>query len=90
MLPNIQQNQLVNYYEDEIRSRQPRKALEGYSGNGYWWYGYPAYIGGISDFAAAAGDPGSNLEAVAETSMSKVGGGILGADIPPYGGTAAH
>lgn len=90
MLPNIQQNQLVSYYENEIRSRQPQKALEGYSGNGYWWYGYPAYVGGISDFAAAAGDPGSNLEAVAETSMAKVGGGILNATGTPGAGSVAY
>jgi hypothetical protein len=79
MLPNIEQNQLTSYYEAEMLRKSRQTPEEGYSGMGYWWYGYPSYIGGISSFAAAAGDPGSNLEAVEEKSMSKVGGGPLGA-----------
>lgn len=90
MLPNIDHNQLTPYYESEMRRRGNQKPENGFSGMGYWWYGYPGYIGGISNFAADAGDPGSNMEAVSETSFAKVGGGPLSADVPDYGGTAAY
>lgn len=40
-LPHYDQNQLTEYYEQQMRKRDIAQADRGYSGTGYWWYGYP-------------------------------------------------
>lgn len=51
MLPNQKDNQLTAYYESEMRKHGHQKRVSGYSGMGYWWYGYPAYIGAENGYS---------------------------------------
>lgn len=65
----------------------------GGAGLGWFWQGYPAVIGGLTEYNPNATMAGSNLDAVRQTeiaSESKVGGGPTQAEIPDYGGTAAY
>jgi hypothetical protein len=82
---------------EAAQQRSSRDIVEpGYSGTGYWWNNYPAYVSGIDDYDAKASSTGSNLEAVAATST--VGSDAVaqraGLDGTPtgasVGGTAAY
>lgn len=46
----------------------------GGQGLGMFWYNYPAYIGGASNFYPGAGMPGSNVEAVQATQTEAISG----------------
>jgi hypothetical protein len=48
VLPYIEHNQLTPYYEKELRKHGHQKEVGGYSGMGYWFFGYPAYIGAMN------------------------------------------
>lgn len=68
----------------------------GYSSTGYWWKNYPAYVGGLGDYNAAASSTGSNLEAIQkmpETGSEAVAKDAGIDDVPTgesVGGTAAY
>lgn len=46
----------------------------GGQGLGMFWYNYPAYISGASNFYPGAGMPGSNVEAVQATQTEAISG----------------
>lgn len=85
-----ERNNLTNAFETEILHRSRQRAEKGYSGTGFNWAAMPAYVAGLSSFANSAIQPGSDVNAVEDTSFDKVGGGIFQAQIPDYGGTAAY
>jgi hypothetical protein len=46
MLPKS--NQLAEYYESEMLRRSHQTPERGYAGMGYWYSGYPTYIGALT------------------------------------------
>lgn len=78
-LPNYDQNQLTAYYEQQMRKRDVAQSDRGYSGTGYWWYGYPISTNsqmafGASTAAERAVETGPQAtEAVSDT----VGGNVI-------------
>lgn len=52
MLPDKRQNQLASYYEAEIARRGNQRPEHGYSGIGYWWYGYPVQVASTTGYGA--------------------------------------
>jgi hypothetical protein len=66
----------------------------GGQGLGWFWNGYPAIIGGLTEYDPGVTMTGSNMQAVNDepevASESKVGGGPSQAEVPDYGGTAAY
>ena len=66
----------------------------GGAGLGWYWQGYPAIIGGLTEYDPNVTSTGSNMSAVMDqpevASESKVGGGPSQAEVPDYGGTAAY
>lgn len=66
----------------------------GGQGLGWYWMGYPAITGGLTEYDPRVTMTGSNLSAVQSqpevASESKVGGGPSQAEVPDYGGTAAY
>lgn len=66
----------------------------GGAGLGWYWTGYPAVIGGLTEYDPNVTMTGSNMQAVGDNpeiaSESKVGGGPSQAEVPDYGGTAAY
>jgi hypothetical protein len=47
MYSRIDQDQLAPYYEAELRKRGHQYPQSGFAGIGYWYWGYPTYIGGM-------------------------------------------
>ena len=47
MYSRIDQDQLAPYYEAELRKRGRQYPQSGFTGIGYWYWGYPTYIGGM-------------------------------------------
>jgi hypothetical protein len=47
VIPYAPDSQLAPYYEAEMRKRGNQTPQTGYSGMGYWYYGYPAYVGSM-------------------------------------------
>lgn len=68
-----------NYLQGNIN--QVSGTTYGGQGLGMYWYNYPAYISGISDYAAPASAPGGNVEAVQATQVGDAdqGSGITAA-----------
>lgn len=66
----------------------------GGQGLGWYWQGYPAVTGGLTDYDPRVTEVGSNMQAVMSqpqvASELKVGGGPTQAQVPDYGGTAAY
>ena len=56
MLPDKKQNQLASYYEEEIMQRGNQKPQTGYSGIGYWWYGYPVQVASTTGYSALSNE----------------------------------
>lgn len=67
-----------NYIQGNINDRSGAKVLPGttYGGQGLgmFWYNYPAYIGGLTDYNPRASETGSNVEAVQATQTSDIAG----------------
>jgi hypothetical protein len=67
-----------------------------YSGTGYWWRNYPAYISGLGNYDAVASSTGGNLDAIQATSTlgAEAVAKDAGIDEVPtgasVGGTAAY
>lgn len=57
MLPDKKQSQLASYYEAEIRQRGNQKPEPGYSGIGFWWYGYPVQTASTTEYGALSNAP---------------------------------
>lgn len=53
-LPKREENQLTKYYEQELSARS--QGLN-HAGNGFFWYGYPAYTDTISGYGALSTSP---------------------------------
>jgi hypothetical protein len=72
MLPNKDQNQLTQYYEDEIlrRANQPKES--GHSGMGFWWYGYPVYTNTINNYAGLSTATNTDNQPAADTTAGNV------------------
>lgn len=75
MLPNKEQSQLASYFESEMLRNAGQRKERGYTGTGYWYSNYPAYMGagntmyGAMSTASNPGAPtdtvGSDVEAAA-------------------------
>jgi hypothetical protein len=85
MLPDKKQSQLASYYEAEIMRRGNQKPEPGYSGIGFWWYGYPVQVssttgyGALSNASTAAGQTASGGNIVdAATDVAGDGAQSLG------------
>jgi len=82
--------------EAAMRRSSHDRPEPGYSGTGYWWNNYPAYVGGLGDYNAAASSTGGSLEAIQATSTlgSEAVAKDAGLDDVPtgesVGGTAAY
>lgn len=77
MLPDKRQNQLASYYEAEIASRGNQKPEPGYSGIGYWWYGYPIQVASTTGYGALsnASTVDSQTPAVSDPAVDVAGDG---------------
>lgn len=67
MLLNSQQNQLASYFEDEMLRNAGQRKERGYTGTGYWYSNYPAYMGAGNTMYGAmstATDPGAPTDTV--------------------------
>jgi hypothetical protein len=60
----------------------------GYSGYGAYWTQYPYMISGESGYGAMSTATGSPIGTPDPGIDGKVGGGVNGAEVPDYGGTA--
>lgn len=73
MFPYIEQNQLASYYEAEMRKYGNQKIERGYTGTGYWYYGYPTYISslqGTSNITTAAPPQADQAQPDADSKMA--------------------
>lgn len=69
--PNISRQQ-----QEAAMRRYGHQTVEpGFSGAGYWWNGYPTYVGGAGILAPEATMPGSNVEAAMASATSGLGDG---------------
>jgi hypothetical protein len=82
---------------EAAQQRSSRDIVEpGYSGTGYWWRNYPAYISGLGDYNAVASSTGGSLDAIQkmpETGSEAVAKDAGIDDVPTgesVGGTAAY
>lgn len=78
-LPNYDQNQLTAYYEQQMRKRDVAQSDRGYSGTGYWWYGYPISTNNQMAYGATNGSMSTALpgpEATASVT-DQVGGNVI-------------
>lgn len=82
MLPYIDQSQLAPYYEAEMRKRGHQNIVGGYSGMGYWFYGYPAYISALQGTSGLTTATPTEAEQAQPDADSKMAGAIseAGAD----------
>lgn len=95
---DILSSQLAGRAEKRMQQGSRDVLERGYTGTGYWWANYPAYVGGLTKYDPHATTvPGSNLDAVAATPQpgseavaqdaGMTAGDVTGASV---GGTAAY
>ncbi|CAB5219395.1 hypothetical protein UFOVP221_66 [uncultured Caudovirales phage] len=91
MLPYIEHNQLTPYYEAEMRKRGHQQAVGGYSGMGYWFMGYPAYIAALQGTTNPSIATPTELDQAQPDQDSKMNGAIseAGADTAGYNSGAS-
>ena len=79
MLLNNQQNQLASYFEDEMLRNAGQRKERGYTGTGYWYGNYPAYMGagntmyGAMSVATNPGAPSDIAGSPVEAAASEAG-----------------
>jgi hypothetical protein len=88
MISHDPQSQLAPYFEAEMRKYGKQIPEKGYSGMGYWYYGYPAYIGAMSMGSGlttampreeqAQPEPDSKIASVAYEAGATSGGQAMG------------
>jgi hypothetical protein len=67
MFPDRQSNQLKESYENEMRKHIRRRKEPNYSGAGFWYAGYPTYIGALSGYGSMGAADGTAAHESQET-----------------------
>lgn len=73
MIPDPKSAQLLSYLEAEQNKRGHQKPEPGYSGVGYWWNGYPTYLGGGNTMYGAMNPVPNGPNNVVDVQGSKIG-----------------
>lgn len=68
-LPKPEQNQLTAYYEREMLKRGNQEMEPGYSGIGFWWYGYPVYANSMQRYGGLSTPSGVAEKKVVDRSQ---------------------
>lgn len=86
--------QLQQDIEEQTRRKMKDRPVSNYSGTGFWWNNYPAYIGGQTQYDPLTTTTGSNYGALTPEPGSQAVAQDAGVDasVPTgesVGGTAA-